>query len=164
MSELILIKGLQDYVNQHILGLEGTYPLPEAQRERFLLQIKIGYPDAESEQNIVKLVLRQKQTIASLAADDFTSLSREAVLKARQAVLAVHLAEELETYMVQLVHACLDPGPYDKELGFWIAYGASPRGSIALALTFRAHAWLAGRRYYLADNNPGPGWTQLRSL
>ena len=142
LDELFMVMATQNPIEQ-----EGTYPLPEAQRDRFLLYVKVDYPDPGSEQDIIKLVLRQKQQSVSPAADEFSELSRETILLAREAILKVHMASELEAYIVQLVQASRDPDRYDREMESLIAYGASPRGSIALVLASRAHAWLAGRDY-----------------
>lgn len=142
LDELFMVMATQNPIEQ-----EGTYPLPEAQRDRFLLHVKVDYPDPVSEQDIIKLVLGQKQQSVSPAAEEFSELSRETILHAREAILKVHMASELETYIVQLVQASRHPAWYDRELESLIAYGASPRGSIALVLTSKAHAWLAGRNY-----------------
>jgi len=141
LDELFLVMATQNPIEQ-----VGTYPLPEAQRDRFLLHIKVDYPNIQTEQKILQLVLAQKQQ-----KDDsrLTSpnISRSTILSARQSVLNVHLAAELEAYMVQLVAATRSPESYDRQLQNWVAYGASPRGTIALALAARAHAWLAERDY-----------------
>jgi len=141
LDELFLVMATQNPIEQ-----VGTYPLPEAQRDRFLLHVVVDYPDLKTEQQILQLVLRQKQEINSTTPDN-PNVSRETILSARQAVLSVHLAPELEAYMVQLVAATRKPDAYDPQLCDWIAYGASPRGTIALALAGRAKAWLAGRDY-----------------
>jgi MoxR-like ATPase len=141
LDELFLVMATQNPIEQ-----VGTYPLPEAQRDRFLLHVKVDYPDIKTEQQILQLVLNQKQQ-PNLILKESPHLSRETILAARQAVLSVHLANELEMYMVQLVTATRKPEIYDHKLNEWVAYGASPRGTIALALASRAHAWLAGRDY-----------------
>jgi len=140
LDELFLVMATQNPIEQ-----VGTYPLPEAQRDRFLLHIKVDYPSVETEQEILQLVLNQRQQIP--VQKESPNVSRSAVLEARQSVLKIHLAKELETYMVQLVAATRNPGAYDQQLKDWVAYGASPRGTIALALAARAHAWLQERDY-----------------
>lgn len=140
LDELFLVMATQNPIEQ-----EGTYPLPEAQKDRFLLHVNITYPDPRIEQKILQLVLKEKS--AELSQETFKPLSRQDVLQARKAVLAVHLAPELETYIVQLVEATRNPQAYDKDLMHWIAYGASTRGTISLALACKAHAWLNARDY-----------------
>ncbi len=142
LEELFLVMATQNPIEQ-----EGTYPLPEAQRDRFMLHIKVDYPDSMAEQDILRLVrtnLREKRSIAEIS---IPLLSQTTVFEARKQVLTLHMASELEAYMVRLVAATRDPVLFDKELVDWIAYGASPRGTIALDLASRAHAWLEGREY-----------------
>ncbi len=142
LNDLFMVMATQNPIEQ-----EGTYPLPEAQRDRFLLHIKVEYPDSTAEQDILRLVrtnLREKRSIAEVS---LPLLSQATVFAAREQVLDLHLAPELEAYMVRLVAATRDPATFDGELVDWIAYGASPRGTIALDLAGRAHAWLAGRDY-----------------
>jgi len=146
LDELFLVMATQNPIEQ-----VGTYPLPEAQRDRFLLHVNVDYPDTKTEQQILQLVLNQKQQINSVEKES-PNISRETILAARQEVLSVHLANELEMYMVQLVTATRNPQIYDKKLSEWVAYGASPRGTIALAMASRAHAWLAGRDYVSPDD------------
>ena len=142
LDELFLVMATQNPIEQ-----EGTYPLPEAQRDRFLLHVKVGYPSAEHEQQILRLVREQLKQRTSL--EDFSGekVSRQTILSARQSVLSQHMADELERYIVQLIEATRNPAAYDRELATMIAYGASPRGTIAVDLASRAHAWLQGRDY-----------------
>ena len=140
LDELFLVMATQNPIEQ-----EGTYPLPEAQKDRFLLHVNITYPDPLVEQKILQLVLKEKSS--ELSPQTFKPLSRQDVLEARKAVLEVYLAPELETYIVQLVEATRNPQVYDQDLMHWIAYGASTRGTISLALASKAHAWLSGRDY-----------------
>ena len=132
---------------QNPIEQEGTYPLPEAQRDRFLLHVRVDYPDTGSEQRILQLVREQRRQGREQQPEINAKLSRDSILKARRAVLDLHLVVELERYLVQLVDATRHSAPYDPELEPLIAYGASPRGSIALDLAARAHAWLQGRDY-----------------
>jgi len=140
LDELFLVMATQNPIEQ-----EGTYPLPEAQRDRFLLHVRVDYPDVEHEQQILHLVREQMRAGIKEVRPDRFHLSRGEILAARRQVLDLYMAPELERYLVELVAASRDPSPYDAELGQLIAYGASPRGSIALDLASRAHAWLAGR-------------------
>lgn len=143
LPRLFLVMATQNPIEQ-----EGTYPLPEAQLDRFLMHVRIGYPMAEAEQRILALAREQARSGARVA--DTTPLPRlpaERIFAARQAVLDVHMAEAVERYLIELVLATRDARPYDPSLARRIAFGASPRGTIALERCARAHAWLAGRDY-----------------
>ncbi len=142
LDELFLVMATQNPIEQ-----EGTYPLPEAQRDRFLLHVRVDYPDTGAEQRILRLVREQLRQGRDRRRTHDEKVSRQTILAARRAVLDLHLAEALERYIVQLVDATRHPEPHDPALTELIAYGASPRGSIALDLAARAHAWLAGRDY-----------------
>ena len=121
-----------------------TYPLPEAQLDRFLMYVKINSPSIQAERMILKLV-RQEELKQSLPA--FDKLSQETVMRARKEVLNVSLSDELQEYIVQFIMATRGPEPYGKDLEGIVAYGASPRGTIALDICSRARAWLEGRAY-----------------
>jgi len=143
MAEPFLVMATQNPIEQ-----EGTYPLPEAQRDRFLLYIQVGYPDKKAEQEILRLVREEMREGRRLLAPEMeTRISKETLLAARRQTLDLHLAPELERYLVDLVAATRHPAPLDGELAAWTRFGASPRGTIALDLAGRAHAWLAGRDY-----------------
>ncbi len=142
LDDLFLVMATQNPIEQ-----EGTYALPEAQRDRFLLHIKVDYPTPESEQRILRLVREQMQSGIPLEHADTDKVSKETIMAVRQEVLSLYLVEELETYMVQLVDATRNATKCDRTLAELIAYGASPRGTIALDLAARAHAWLEGRDY-----------------
>ncbi len=132
---------------QNPLEQEGTYPLPESQRDRFLMQVLVGYPDSAVEQDILRLVReshREGHELSDIAAPE---VSHKTLFQARTEVLDLHLAPELEHYLVRLVLATRDATPFDPELGRWIQYGASPRATIALDQCARANAWLQGRDY-----------------
>jgi MoxR-like ATPase len=141
LPALFLVMATQNPIEQ-----EGTYPLPEAQLDRFLMHVKIGYPAADSEVEILRLARERARREGSPAAPA-TRISQEEVFAARQEVLALHFAPTLERYLVELVLASRQLSAYGRELAPLIAYGASPRGSIALERCARAHAWLAGRDY-----------------
>ncbi len=138
LPKLFLVMATQNPIEQ-----EGTYPLPEAQLDRFLLHISIDYPDRETEHAILQLARSQEE---EEPASDFL-LTQADVFAARQAIHALHLAPSLEAYVVQLVLATRDPAAYGEDLAHVIEYGASPRGTIALERTARARAWLRGRDY-----------------
>ena len=142
LDPLFLVMATQNPIEQ-----EGTYPLPEAQRDRFLMQVRVDYPDTAAEQEILQLVRRGRLEQQPLEADPGPLITRDTRFQARREVLELHLAPELEAYLVRLVGATRDPAPLDPEVADWVAYGASPRGSIALDQAARAHAWLAGRDY-----------------
>ena len=139
LPELFLVMATQNPIEQ-----EGTYPLPEAQLDRFLLHVFIDYPDAEAEREILHLVRNEAQ----LSTPTPTSMiTQEALFGARKDVLQIHMADNLEQYLLQLILATRKPENYGTELAQWIEYGASPRATIALDRTARAHAWLQGRDY-----------------
>jgi len=133
---------------QNPIEQEGTYPLPEAQLDRFLMHVKIHYPEVDMEHRILELARDEARD--TLAARDESSgfvLSRQQVLDAQSQVLDMHLAPAVEEYLVQLVLATRDPAPYGEGMAEWVAFGASPRATIALDRCARAHAWLESRNY-----------------
>ena len=139
LPPLFLVMATQNPIEQ-----EGTYPLPEAQLDRFLLHVKIGVPDASG----VRRVLQQtrSEAINGETAPEHR-VSQQAIFAARKEILGLYMADAVEEYLVQLIMATRTPAKYDAELAEWIAYGASPRGSISLDRCARAHAWLAGRDF-----------------
>jgi len=144
LPKLYMVMATQNPIEQ-----EGTYPLPEAQLDRFLLHVLVGYPDAAGERAILDLNRREAQREAG-DADLFAPreiLSQRDVLAARQEVLALHLAEPLQDYIVQIVLATRAPDRYGEDLAGLLNYGASPRATLALDRCARAHAWLSGRDY-----------------
>lgn len=143
LPRLFLVMATQNPIEQ-----EGTYPLPEAQLDRFLMHVRIDYPAADAEMRILELA-RAKARIenAGQDADEPARLRIEAIFAAREAILGLHLAPELERYLVEIVLATRDASCYGDDLRRQIAFGASPRGTIALERCARAHAWLAGRDY-----------------
>ncbi len=144
LPELFLVMATQNPIEQ-----EGTYPLPEAQLDRFLLHVRVDYPDAAAEAEILRLTRAEaSQPVRSAP----SPLSQEAVFQARREVLSMHMAEAVEQYLVQLVVASRDPGLYSPELAGWIEYGGSPRATIALDRCARAHAWLANRDFVSPDD------------
>ena len=113
------------------------------------MQVNVSYPDAEAETRILKLARREASGTTPAPPQPLT---QEAVFKARQAVLSVHMAEAVEAYIVQLVIATREPGAYDNELSDWLEFGASPRATIALDRCARANAYLHGRDYVSPDD------------
>lgn len=143
LPPLFLVMATQNPIEQ-----EGTYPLPEAQLDRFLMHVRIDYPDAEAELRILDLArARARAEQTGQARAEPARLRAEAIFAARAAVLELHLAPELERYLVEIVLATRTPARYGEDLRRQIAFGASPRGTIALERCARAHAWLAGRDY-----------------
>jgi len=150
LPDLFLVMATQNPIEQ-----EGTFTLPEAQLDRFVMHVTIGYPDAASELAILKLAREQARRTLHPVTAPRALLTPADVFAARDASLAVHLAPALEEYLAQLVLATRDAGRYGPELKRWIAWGASPRGTIALDRCARAHAWLAGRDYVLPEDVHG---------
>jgi MoxR-like ATPase len=147
LPALFLVMATQNPIEQ-----EGTYPLPEAQLDRFLLHVRIDYPQAAAEAAILKLARERAREALAAPEPPSRIVSQAQVFAARAAVLAQHLAPQLEEYIVQLVLATREPARYGDELGRWVAYGASPRGTIALDRCARAHAWLVGRDYVTPED------------
>ncbi len=138
---------------QNPLEQEGTYPLPEAQLDRFMLHIRIDYPRHAQEREILRLVRNEHNT--ALAGDKPAPdvlLSEDALFAARREVMATYLAENLEDYLVALVMATRDPGAYGDDLRDSLTFGASPRATIALDRAVRAKAWLNGRDFVTPDD------------
>jgi MoxR-like ATPase len=144
LPRLFLVMATQNPIEQ-----EGTYPLPEAQLDRFLLHVRVDYPDAAAETAILRLTRAEAGQGGTVAPP---VVSQEQVFEARQALLDLHMAEAVEQYIVQLVIATRQPESYSHELAGWIAYGASPRATIALDRCARAHAWLRGADFVGPDN------------
>ncbi len=144
LPDLFLVMATQNPLEQ-----EGTYPLPEAQLDRFLLHIEIDYPSAEVERKILRLTRSEVTSSGSKAP---TQLNQQALFDARQEIMQLHLADELEDYLVQLIIATRQPANYDQQLARWLEYGASPRATIALERCARAHAWLQGRDFVGPDD------------
>ncbi len=149
LPELFMVMATQNPIEQ-----EGTYPLPEAQLDRFLMHVLVDYPNAAGEREI--LALNRREAKRSTSDEElFTpqaALKQGEVLAARQDVLKLHLSEPLEEYIVQIVLATRDCGRYGDDLEGLLQYGASPRATIALDRCARAHAWLAGRDYVTPED------------
>jgi len=142
LDDPFLVMATQNPIEQ-----EGTYPLPEAQLDRFLMHVTVSYPQVEVERQILQLARDEAKQGRHQVAANGSQLSVEQLRAARTEVLDLYLAENLEEYLLQLVLATRRPQPYGEELAGWIQYGASPRASIALDRCSRARAWLAGRDY-----------------
>ncbi len=142
LPELFLVMATQNPIEQ-----EGTYPLPEAQLDRFLMHVRIGYPDGENERRILRLA-RKEATVEHEGKPVIeASIDQATIFAARKEVLSLYLAPPLEDYLIQLILATRQPEAYGEDLARWLQYGASPRATIALDRCARACAWLAGRDF-----------------
>ena len=147
LPPLFLVMATQNPIEQ-----EGTFPLPEAQLDRFLMHVRIGYPEAATETEILRLARDRARASARATPSSIPRMPQADVFAARAAVLDLHVAPAVERYLIELVLASRDARRYDAMLARRIAWGASPRGSIALERCARAHAWLAGRDYVTPDD------------
>ena len=139
LPELFMVLATQNPIEQ-----EGTYPLPEAQMDRFLLYVRVDYPKGTDELEILRLVRGEN---SGKGAEAPSAFSQDRIFAARKEVDAVHVQPAVEQYMVDLVMATREPSRFGGELARWIHIGASPRATIALDVAARAHAWLAGRDF-----------------
>lgn len=138
---------------QNPLEQEGTYPLPEAQLDRFLMHVRVDYPDADAEKQILQITRREAQCGGKQVDNNyFKPLSQQTLLQARQAVLNTYLADHLESYLIELILATRHAAKYGADLADWIQYGASPRASIALDRCARAYAWIDGRDFVTPED------------
>ena len=153
LPELFLVMATQNPIEQ-----EGTYPLPEAQLDRFLMQVNIDYPAVEDELKIVQLVREEnKKMLLQQGQEKSVGLvpskirepliSQQQVMQARREVLDQYMSPEVERYLVELVQATRTPERYHQELSEWIEWGGSPRASLALDRCAKAHAWLLERDF-----------------
>lgn len=142
LPQLFMVMATQNPIEQ-----EGTYPLPEAQLDRFLLHIKIDYPDATHEKSILHLARAEALQSTQTKTTSFKPISQASIFAARNEVLEIFMAEKLEDYLLQIILATRTPAAYGQDLAGWLQYGASPRASIALDRCARAKAWLAQRNF-----------------
>ena len=153
LPELFLVMATQNPIEQ-----EGTYPLPEAQLDRFLMQVNIDYPAVEDELKIVQLVREENKKMLLQQGQEKSVgrepskkreplISQQQVMQARMEVLEQYMSPEVERYMVELVQATRTPERYHQELSEWIEWGGSPRASLALDRCAKAHAWLLERDF-----------------
>jgi len=162
LPELFMVMATQNPIEQ-----EGTYPLPEAQLDRFLMHVSIGYPDADAERKILQLARDEASgplldEHGQQSEAEISLISQQAIFDARDEVLKLHMAENLEEYLLQMVMATRNAKAYGDDLDQWILYGASPRATIALDRCSRAHAWLAGRDYVDPDDIQSIAYDVLR--
>lgn len=154
LPELFLVMATQNPIEQ-----EGTYPLPEAQLDRFLLHLEVEYPDMESELEILRLNRGEAQGNESVQPQE---ISQQTIFEARQEVLNIHMADTIEQYIIRLVIATRQPKQYSDQLEQWLDMGVSPRATIALDRCARAHAWLAGRDYVTPQDVQAMAFPVLR--
>lgn len=145
LPQLFLVMATQNPIEQ-----EGTYPLPEAQLDRFLMHVNIDYPDAVSERNILQLV--RNETMAVEDPGPASVINQDVIFSCRRELLNLHMAPVVEEYIVQLTMATRNPAVYGDDLANWIDYGASPRGTIALDICARANAFLLGKDFVSPDD------------
>ena len=136
---------------QNPIEQEGTYPLPEAQMDRFVMKVLLDYPSAENEGQVLRLLREEEQAATTQAVQGFT-LAQEVIFAARQEVSAVQVSPAIDRYLIDLVNATRHPGDYDPDLARWISLGASPRGGIGLDRCARADAWLQGQAFVTPAN------------
>ena len=144
LPELFMVMATQNPIEH-----EGTYNLPEAQLDRFLMYIKIDQPDAETEKKILHLV---RGEVAKENQPQFNRLAVEDILSARKEVLNVHTSDAVEEYLVQLIMATRHPEKYDNKLHGYVLFGASPRATIALDRCAKINAWLSGRDFVTPED------------
>lgn len=168
MPDLFMVMATQNPIEQ-----EGTYPLPEAQMDRFLMKVLMDYPDEASEVKVVRLVRAEEQGSRIKGAEDssgkesksakvqeskseengkFETISQESIFDARKEIHEIHVSENIEQYIIQLIVATRYPARFSEQLARWIQLGASPRGAIALDKCSRAHAWLHRQDHVTPDN------------
>lgn len=146
LPELFLVMATQNPIEQ-----EGTYPLPEAQLDRFLMHVRVDFPNADAERKILHL---SRQEASSTPADTTLAqnVSQKTLFDAREEALNLHMADAVEEYIVQLTLATRVPETYGEEFARWIEFGVSPRATISLDRCARAHAYLNGRDYVSPDD------------
>ncbi len=145
LPDLFLVMATQNPIEQ-----EGTYPLPEAQLDRFLMHVRIGYPNISAEKEI--LALARGEALNTPMTETVQAISQKTILAAREEILNIHMAEAVEEYLVQIILATRQPKNYGDDIAEWLDYGASPRATIAIDRCARAHAWLNERDFVSPDD------------
>ena len=144
MDPLFMVMATQNPIEQ-----EGTYPLPEAQMDRFLMHVTIDYPDDNSELAIMRLNRDEQKGGKS---EKTEKLSPKVIFEARAEIAKVTISENMERYIVDIISATRTPEKYNEDLATWIDFGASPRGTIAIDRAARTHAWMEGKEMVTPDN------------
>jgi MoxR-like ATPase len=148
LPPLFLVMATQNPIEQ-----EGTYPLPEAQLDRFLLHVRVTYPDKDASRKILQLVRHEVLcTLEHNRPYSVQKVSQEQVFTARHEIMQLHLAEAVEDYIIEIIETTRNPAQYGQELSSWIRWGASPRGAIAIERAARATAWLAERDFVTPED------------
>lgn len=143
MPPLFIVMATQNPIEQ-----EGTYPLPEAQMDRFLMHVQVLYPPVEDEVEVIRLVRAEDHAKNTGAKTEHPpAIPQDAVFEARAEIGKIKVSDAMDRYIADLVQATRTPEALSKDLASWIEIGASPRGSLALDKCSRAHAWLNGRDY-----------------
>ena len=146
LPELFIVVATQNPIEQ-----EGTYPLPEAQMDRFVMKILLDYPSADDESQVLRLLRAEEQAVDSAVTKGF-NLAQEVIFAARKEVSAVQVSPAIDRYLIDLINATRHPSDYDADLARWISLGASPRGGIGLDRCARADAWLLGQAFVTPAN------------
>jgi len=157
LPKLFLVMATQNPIEQ-----EGTYPLPEAQLDRFLMHVNIDYPELVHEKKILHLARREASEPTALVTSPSELLNQETLFQARREIFDIYMADNIEEYLLQLVLATRKPKAYGEDLAKWIQYGASPRATIGLDRCARAHAWLHGQDYVGPENIQAMAYDVLR--
>jgi len=145
MEKLFMVMATQNPLEQ-----EGTYPLPEAQLDRFMMHVNVDYPNSESEHQILELVENEARQASQKPV--FQTMTQNDLFAAREAILELHMADAIKTYIVELVMATREPKRYGEALDKCISVGVSPRATIALSRCARSHAWLSGKNFVSPDD------------
>lgn len=159
LQDPFLVMATQNPIEQ-----EGTYPLPEAQLDRFLLHVAISYPAEDAEREILRLARREASTVELPSTDGpaIKPISSAQLKTAREAVLNTYMADNLENYLLQIILATRQPQRFGDDLAGWIQYGGSPRATIALDRCARSRAWLHGRDYVAPEDIKNIAFDVLR--
>ncbi|WP_067151200.1 AAA family ATPase [Pseudotamlana agarivorans] len=145
MEDLFMVMATQNPIEQ-----EGTYPLPEAQMDRFLVHTIIDYPDDNAELEIMRL--NKREAAPETTKEVLKTIPQQAIFDARKEISKIKVSEDMEKYMVSLISASRYPEKYDAELDKLIDFGASPRGTIALDRCSRVHAWMENRDFVTPED------------
>lgn len=142
LPKFFLVMATQNPIEQ-----EGTFPLPEAQLDRFLLKVDVTYPSFEKELEVLSLVLDEARERPLSKPKLLRPIKQEEIFAARQTALAIHMSKNIQEYIVQLVVATREPGRYGADIANWSDFGASSRATISLARAAKALAFLEGKDY-----------------
>ena len=146
LPPLFIVVATQNPIEQ-----EGTYPLPEAQMDRFVMKVLLDYPSAENESQVLRLLREEEQADSTQAVQGFT-LAQDVIFAARRQVSTIQVSPAMDRYLIDLINATRHPANYDADLARWISLGASPRGGIGLDRCARADAWLQGQAFVTPAN------------